>query len=111
MLHRDDCSRSHPISIGGGVDVQVSIPLVIEDKTEAIASSIGQDGERWSFVGSKSGPMVEVVKLRPDGSVAIAPHASADDLRIAIHVLAHSLYEAQRIQGVVPADISIDVRV
>lgn len=67
------------------------------------------DGNRWSFVGTKDGPMIEVVRITPEGTILIAPHATHDDLRNAVHVLAELAFERLRSEPLT-RNISIDVR-
>lgn len=74
-----------------------------------IGGYTGSDGNEWSFTKLRDGHMIEVVKITPTGDVVVAPHATTDDLRNALHVLAELLRD--HLAGdVLARNISIDVR-
>lgn len=70
----------------------------------------GRDGNVWSFVGTERGPMIEVVRIEPDGRILIAPHATSDDLRHAVEVLAE-LYRQRITCACISHEVIIDVPV
>lgn len=80
-----------------------------DDGARDIGGYLGSDGNEWSFARFPAGHMIEVVKITPTGDVIVAPHATTDDLRNAVHVLAELLRD--HLAGdVLARNISIDVR-
>lgn len=79
------------------------------DDSERSGAWRGRDGNRWSFARTSDGPLIEVVKITPTGDIIVAPHATTDDLRNALHVLAELLRD--HLAGdKLARNISIDVR-
>lgn len=70
-------------------------------------------GDRWAYARTDDGALyMQCVRVEPDGSIVIAPHASLDDLRAVVGVLAAEVHRMRSADGTISVpQLSIEVRI